>query len=108
MRREFPAKVKLAAFERAQGNCERCTARLYPGKFRYNHRIPDALGGEPTLENCEVLCINCDSEQTYQTDIPAIAKNVRVRKRNAGIKKPRTITRWRKFNRVAVYAERER
>ena len=54
-RREFTSKIKLAAFERAKGQCERCTGKLYPGKFRYNHRIPDALGGEPTLDNCEVL-----------------------------------------------------
>lgn len=107
-RQEFPAKVKLAAWERADGHCERCTAKLYPGKYRYNHRIPDALGGQPTLDNCEVLCIACDHPQTYQKDIPAIAKSKRVRQRNAGIRKPRTITGWRRFNGQPVYAERER
>jgi 5-methylcytosine-specific restriction enzyme A len=86
-RQEFPAKIKVAAFERAKKRCERCGAILIAGKFRYNHRIPDALGGQPTLDNCEVLCIACDSAQTYQTDIPAIAKTRRIRKREAGIKK---------------------
>lgn len=107
-RREFSARVKVAAFERANKRCERCNSLLIAGKFRYNHRIPDALGGEPTLENCEVLCLACDSKQTYETDIPAIAKSKRIRKRNAGIRKPRTITRWRKFDKTPVFANRER
>lgn len=108
MRQEFPAKVKQAAFDRAKGQCERCTARLYPGKYRYNHRIPDALGGDPTLENCELLCLACDTPQTYGKDIPAIAKSKRVRRKHAGIKKPRSIRAWRRFNGDKVYASRER
>lgn len=85
-RREFPAKVKVAAFERAKKRCENCTAPLFPGKFTYDHRIPDALGGEPTLENCQVICSACDGEKTYQFDIPAIAKNKRIRMAVAGAK----------------------
>lgn len=107
-RREFPAKVKVAAFERANKRCERCTSILIAGKIRYNHRIPDALGGEPTLQNCEVLCLSCDSVQTYTKDIPAIAKSKRIRKREAGVRKDRTIRAWRKFDGTAVYASRER
>lgn len=87
MRREFPAKVKVAAFQRANGHCERCTARLYPGKFRYNHRIPDALDGEPTLDNCELLCLACDTPQTYGKDIPAIAKAKRRERKYIGVKR---------------------
>lgn len=64
MRREFPAKVKIAAFDRAKGNCEICGLRLTVGKFRYDHKLPDALGGEPTLENCVVQCIACDKPKT--------------------------------------------
>lgn len=108
MRQEFTAKIKVAAYERSKGRCERCTAFLVAGRLRYNHRIPDALGGEPTLENCEVLCLGCDSEQTYKTDIPAIAKSKRIRKHRAGVRKPRTIRAWRKFNGDRVYASRER
>ena len=32
-RREFPAKVKLAAFKRAADRCERCAAPLLPGRW---------------------------------------------------------------------------
>lgn len=86
-RRPFPAKVMLAAFERAKDHCESCTARLVTGKFQYDHRIPDAMGGEPTLENCEVLCTSCHSGKTRLGDIPAIAKVKRIRAKHAGIKK---------------------
>lgn len=108
MRQEFPVRVKLNAFERCGKKCERCGSILIPGKFRYNHRIPDALGGLPTLENCEVLCLGCDSEQTYKTDIPKIAHSKRICRFEAGIRRPRTMTRWRKFSGEIVIAPRSR
>lgn len=107
MRREFPAKVKVAAFERADKHCEKCTAPLFPGKFTYDHINPDYLGGEPTLENCQVICSACDKDKT-RGDQKKIGKTRRIRKRNAGVKRPRTITRWRRFNGEQVIASRER
>lgn len=86
MRREFPAKVRLAAYERANGHCEVCTAKLFVGKFRYDHRIPDALGGEPTLENCVVQCVACDAPKTA-ADQTTIAKSKRIRAKHLGIRK---------------------
>lgn len=89
-RRNFPDKVKRAAFERAAGRCEKCTVRLAVGKFHYDHRIADALGGEPTLDNCEVLCVCCHWEKTRGKDVPSIAKAKRLQKKHAGIKRPST------------------
>lgn len=111
MRREFSAKVKAAAALRANGHCENpnCGRKLlHSGDFHYDHEIPDALGGEPTLSNCRVLCRSCHKVKTSVDDVPRIAKSKRNYRRNAGIKKPRTITAWRKFNGTAVYASRER
>lgn len=109
-RREFSAKTKLAAWERCGGKCEGadCGVKLTPGRFHYDHEIPDAMGGEPTLENCTVLCLPCHALKTTKADVPAIAKSVRIRKRAAGIKKPRTIRQWRRFNGDPVNAPRER
>lgn len=87
-RREFPDKVKAEAFERAAGRCEKCTAKLFVGKIHYDHRIPDAMGGEPTLENCDVLCTPCHGAKTHRRDVPAIAKVKRIRRAHIGIKKP--------------------
>jgi 5-methylcytosine-specific restriction protein A len=87
MRREFTAKVKVAAFERSRGHCETCGARLLIGKIQYDHVIADALGGEPTLENCAVLCDSCHGIKT-PSDTTAAAKVKRIRaKQVAGIKK---------------------
>lgn len=86
MRREFPKSVKLEAWKRAAGHCERCTAKLFPGKYEYDHDKPDAFGGEPTLENCRVLCDNCHPKKTGTEDIPAIAKSSRVRAKHLGIR----------------------
>lgn len=108
MRREFSKQTKRDAFLRAEGKCERkeCGARLTLGKFAYDHVIPDGLGGEPTLENCEVLCLPCHKDKTTKHDVPAIAKTKRIQDRQKGIKKPRTIRSWRKFNGDIVHAGR--
>jgi 5-methylcytosine-specific restriction protein A len=114
-RREFSKQVKRDAFLRANGRCEGwtpqgiiCEAKLTLGKFHYDHVIPDAHGGEPVLSNCAVICVACHKYKTSKKDIPAIAKTKRIQDRQKGIKKPRTITRWRKFNGDIVSAERSR
>ncbi len=83
-RREFPAKVRVAAFERAAGRCERedCRKQLFPGDIFYDHVIPDALGGEPTLENCQVLCKSHHDPKTRAEDIPRIAKTKRIHQKH--------------------------
>jgi 5-methylcytosine-specific restriction endonuclease McrA len=86
MRREFSAKTKVAAYERSQGRCEGCGAALQTARFHYDHVLPDALGGEPTLENCEVLCRACHDEKTHKSDVPRISKMKRQRVRNLGAK----------------------
>jgi 5-methylcytosine-specific restriction endonuclease McrA len=100
--------VKVAAFARAGKRCERCGFLLKPGNVIYNHRHPDYLGGLPTLDNCEVLCVGCDKGQTYNVDIPKIAKARRIRKREAGIRKPRSIRGWKKFDGTRVFAPADR
>ncbi len=100
MRREFSAKVCAAAFQRADGRCEgerdgeRCSVRLTVGKFRYDHIIPDWLGGEPTLANCQVICMACDTMKT-RGDQRTISKVKRIRDRHIGAK-PKGRYRWPK------------
>jgi 5-methylcytosine-specific restriction protein A len=96
-RREFPNKVRIAAFERAKGHCEKCTARLVVGKFAYDHVIADALGGEPTLGNCAVLCDSCHGEKTPGDKTAAAKVKRTTRKLVAGIKKPSTFRKPREL-----------
>lgn len=89
-RREFSKQVKRDAFLRCGGYCEgeNCGVFLTAGKFAYDHIIADALGGEPTLHNCAVLCNACHGEKTGKQDIPRIAKTKRIQDREKGIRKP--------------------
>lgn len=87
MRREFTRKVMSAAWERCGGRCEHCTAKLFPGHIEYDHIIPDALGGEPTLDNCQVLCTACHSAKTGKIDVPTIRKSDRIRDKHHGATK---------------------
>ena len=89
-RREFTKAVKRDAFFLCGGFCQGkdCGAKLTVGNIEYDHEIPDALGGEPTLSNCVVLCRPCHKSKTRGQDMPRIAKAKRIIDRERGIKKP--------------------
>lgn len=88
-RREFSRKVKLAAFKRAKGKCEKCGMWLHVGRVHYDHVTPDGLGGEPTLENCAVLCKWCHGGKTAKHDVPMMAKADRLKAKHIGAKPKR-------------------
>ncbi len=107
-RREFSNYTKAQAAIRANGHCEGCTRRLLAGDYNYDHIVPHAMGGPSTADNIQLLCKACHGSKTTKQDVPQIAKAKRRERARFGIKKPRTITRWRKFNRDIVIAERDR
>jgi 5-methylcytosine-specific restriction protein A len=86
MRREFSNYVKAQAAIRANGKCEQCTARLLTGGYHYDHITADALGGEPTIDNCQVLCKACHGLKTTKADVPNIARAKRRERKHQGIK----------------------
>jgi 5-methylcytosine-specific restriction protein A len=86
-RTEFSAKVKRQSWERCKGFCEGCTAKLYPGRFDYDHDKPDGLDGEPTLENCKVLCTTCHGIKTHTVDRPIMQKADNIKAKHLGFKK---------------------
>jgi 5-methylcytosine-specific restriction endonuclease McrA len=94
-RTEFTKQTMRQALERAEGLCEgllstgeRCNAALTIGKYHFDHIIPDAIGGDNSLVNCQVLCVVCHADKTTKRDIPIIAKAKRVADRHLGIRKP--------------------
>lgn len=97
-RRNFPPQVMRDAWDRCKDEsgvprCEHCTAQLSDANVHYDERAdgqfdhgnPDALLGEPTLENCQVLCRTCHGRKTKR-DRKDIAKSNHVRDRGRGIK----------------------
>ena len=95
MRQEFKTQTKREAFERSEGLCEglrssgeRCNANLKHKPYHFDHVIPDAIGGDNSLQNCAVLCTDCHLEKTTKRDVPIIAKSKRISDKHLGIKKP--------------------
>jgi 5-methylcytosine-specific restriction protein A len=97
VRQEFSKPTRRLALERSEGRCEgvgilyglkaglRCNAPLNRGKI-FDHVTADALGGEPTLENCLVICPTCNAVKTHKGDTPRVAKMKRQRDKADGIK----------------------
>lgn len=105
-RREFPQKVRKAAFARCCKNgtmpgipqCENCGIELKPGNICYEHLQADGLQGEPTLENCGVWCLSsCSYKKTNEEDIPRMAKADAVLKANFGLQAKRKKIQSRGF-----------
>jgi 5-methylcytosine-specific restriction protein A len=82
-RTEFTRKIRRLAWDRCGGRCEGCGSSLQPGRFTYDHRIADWLGGDNSLENCNVLGFCCDKPKTAN-DQGVIAKVKRIRDRRIG------------------------
>lgn len=78
---EFPRKIKAAAFARANGHCEACKLP-FKGGAEYDHVLPAALGGEPTLANCRAICTACHKVKTA-ADVKTIRKADRQRDRES-------------------------
>ena len=104
MRTEFTAATKRAAWDRSGGRCEHCDRnlqgrrsiagwcgkKLFPGDIFYDHVIPDALGGDNSLKNCQVLCRAHHDPKTHTEDVPRIAKMKRQQDKDRGIRKPKS------------------
>ena len=60
-RREFPTRIKVAVIKRATVDnvifCEKCGALAK--RFQIDHIRPDAMLGEPVLENAMLICEPC-------------------------------------------------
>ena len=86
-RSEFPVSVRKQAKERAGDNCEGCGAPFSASNPpEYDHEIPDGLGGDNSLENCQVLGGKCCHEsKTHTEDRPKMAKADRLYRKRMGL-----------------------
>jgi 5-methylcytosine-specific restriction endonuclease McrA len=107
MRREFSQAVRKAAWKRAGGICECGCGRPFDlnhpkGCPHYDHELPDFLGGEPDLENCKVIRVDCHNAKTA-ADMERIKKVRREDKRRTGTERPKKKIPYRKFDGTAVW-----
>lgn len=82
-RQEFTRKQRAEVFLRARGKCEKCGAHLKVGEGDVDHILPDALGGEATLDNAQLLCRVCHKEKTAD-DVRRLRKAERMRDKHTG------------------------
>jgi 5-methylcytosine-specific restriction endonuclease McrA len=105
---KIPDRVRLRIFLRHGGICHISGRRILIGDhWDIDHIIPLCNGGEHRELNLAPALRSKHKEKTA-IDVAVKAKNDRVSKRHLGIKKPRTIRSWRKFNGDIVHAARSR
>ena len=105
---KIPARVRLRVFLRYGGICHLSGRRIQPGDaWDIDHLVALANGGSHSESNLRPALRKPHRAKTAR-DVALKAKNDRVSKRHLGIKKPRTIRSWRRFDGTPVYAERER
>jgi 5-methylcytosine-specific restriction enzyme A len=104
----IPARVKIRIFDLSKGCCSVCTLQV-AGKLRpaYDHVIAIVNGGANRENNLQLLCSPCHLLKT-RGDVAEKSITARKRAKHLGIKKPRTIRSWRKFNGEIVHAGRDR
>ena len=109
-RKHLSRLTRTRIFDSTGGVCCICDLPIAASggaKWIVEHLKPLWLSGADDETNMGPAHWRCAIEKTT-AEAPVKAKTDRVRARHLGIKKPRTITRWRKFNRQIVTAERER
>lgn len=103
-----PPRVRLRVFEKHKGVCYLSGRKIMPGdKWHIEHPLALINGGENRESNMAPALVDPHKVKTA-ADLVQKAKNDRVRKRHLGIKKPRTMTRWRRFDGSIREAGRER
>jgi 5-methylcytosine-specific restriction protein A len=104
----IPPRVRLRVFERHGGICHLTGRKIMPGDaWDVDHIIALVNGGAHRESNFAPALRSAHRKKTA-ADVKQKAKNDRVRKKHLGIKKPRTIRSWRKFDGTIVHADRER
>jgi 5-methylcytosine-specific restriction protein A len=105
---KIPPRVRLRVFDRAKGHCQSCTRKIMGGDaWQADHVKAIINGGQNREANLQLLCGWCHAEKT-RSDVGEKAATYRKRSRDRGIKKPRSITRWRGFDNRIIEKPRER
>lgn len=104
-----PPRVRVRIFDRYGGRCQcGCNRMIRAGeKWECEDTIAIINGGERRESNLKPWLAEHHKTKTA-ADVAEKSMVYRKRSKHLGQKKPRTITRWRKFNGEIVHAERER
>ena len=98
----IPPRVRLRAFERADGHCQLCTRKIVAGeRWIADHIVALINGGENRETNLQVICDWCDRKVKTPADVAEKARTARIRAKHLGIKKRSTFacsrdSKWKK------------
>jgi 5-methylcytosine-specific restriction enzyme A len=109
-RRRLSRLQRTKIFDDAGALCCICGARINAERgerWIVEHVVPLWANGADDETNMRPAHEKCAIAKTV-AEAPVKAKSDRIRAKHLGIKKPRTMRRWRKFNGQIVVAERER
>jgi len=62
--RAFSESQRRAAYERQQGGCVRCGKHFAYEQMEADHITPWSKGGKTTVENCQLLCLDCNRRKS--------------------------------------------
>ena len=62
--RTFTPKMKREAFEVQKGICPSCTKQYELADMEADHMTPWSKGGKTVIENCQMLCIDCNRRKS--------------------------------------------
>jgi 5-methylcytosine-specific restriction protein A len=104
-----PTRVRIRQYIRDHGVCQcGCTTKIQVGdKWEIDHTIAIANGGENRENNLRTL-LSAHHKLKTKADVAEKSVTARVRAKHLGLKKPRTITRWRRFDGSIREASRDR
>lgn len=104
----IPPRVRLRVFERVGGICHLSGRKINAGEpWDLDHIVALVNGGSHREYNLAPALRDKHREKTAQ-DVAEKSVTARKRTKHLGIKKPRTMTSWRKFNGEIVHAGRSR
>ena len=104
----IPPRVKVRVFERHGGRCHISGRLIRAGEaWQCDHIIALINGGEHREMNLAPALTAPHKAKTAE-DVAEKSKVYRKRSNHLGIKKPRTIRAWRRFDGTIVHAPRER
>jgi 5-methylcytosine-specific restriction endonuclease McrA len=109
-RRKLTRLQRVSIYDAAKGVCCLCQLPIQAERGQrwiLEHLKPLWLGGADDDTNVAPAHERCAIDKTTR-EAPVKAKGDRVRARHLGVKKPRSITQWRKMDGTIVHASRER
>ena len=62
--RKFTSKVARTAYERQKGICPKCDKHFELEEMQADHITPWSKGGKTTLDNCQMLCADCNRRKS--------------------------------------------